>query len=186
MLYQPRFPQALSDTAAALLQRLGKSQAFEPYPGFTISINGELLHAPYRVYYDKRELQQCIQESSGPTQQLALCLGSRHANGKVREACLRQLLEHGCNWVLPFVVRAAGEYVLEIAEHLAAQTHRLLPNSYGRFAAENPEFVITCKQQAASYWDCYHRQRYPLLRQHPGIRFLRWVDEARRSLPHAD
>jgi hypothetical protein len=46
MLYQPRFPQALSDTAAALLQRLGKSQTFEPYPGFTVSINSELLHAP--------------------------------------------------------------------------------------------------------------------------------------------
>ncbi|KWT66421.1 MULTISPECIES: hypothetical protein [Comamonas] len=145
-----------------------------------------MLHAPYRVYYDERELQQCIQKSSGPTQQLALCLGSRHANGHVRETCLRQLLAHDCDWVLPFVVRAAGEYVLEIAEHLTAQTHRLSPHSYGRFAAENPEFVTTCKQQAASYWDCYHRQRYPLLRQHPGIRFLRWVDEARQSLPHAD
>lgn len=78
-----------------------------------------------------------------------------------------------------------AQYVLEIAEHLATQPHRLLPNSYGRFAAENPEFVMTCKQQAASYWDCYHRHRYPLLRQHPGIPFLRWVDEARRSLPHA-
>jgi hypothetical protein len=66
-------------------------------------------------------------KSSGPTQQLALCLGSRHANGHVRETCLRQLLAHDCDWVLPFVVRAAGEYVLEIAEHLTAQTHRLSP-----------------------------------------------------------
>jgi hypothetical protein len=138
------------------------------------------------VYYDERELQQCIQKSTGPTHQLALCLGSRHANGHVRETCLRQLLAHDCGWVLPFVVRAAGEYVLEITEHLTAQTHRLSPHSYGRFAAENPEFVTTCKQQAASYWDCYHRQRYPLLHLHPGIRFLRWVDEARQSLPHAD
>lgn len=186
MLCQPRFPQALSDIAVALLRRLEKSQALEPCPGFTVRIDGQLLHAPYRVYYDERELQQCIQKSSGPTQQLALCLGSRHANGHVRETCLRQLLAHDCDWVLPFVVRAAGEYVLEIAEHLTAQTHRLSPHSYGRFAAENPEFVTTCKQQAASYWDCYHRQHYPLLRQHPGIRFLRWVDEARQSLPHAD
>lgn len=186
MLYQPRFPQALSDIAVALLRRLEKSQALESYPGFTVRINGELLHAPYRVYYDERELQQCIQKSSGPTHQLALCLGSRHANGHVREICLRQLLAHDCDWVRPFVVRAAGEYVLEIAEHLTAQTHRLSPHSYGRFAAENPDFVTTCKQQAASYWDCHHRQRYPLPRQHPGIRFLRWVDEARRSLPHAD
>lgn len=186
MLYRPQFPQALGDTAAALLQKLGKSQAFEPCPGFTISINGELLHAPSRVYYDERALQQCIQQSSGPTQQLALCLGSRRANGHVRETCLRQLLAHDCDWVLPFVVRAAGEYVLEIAELLAAQTHRLSPHSYGRFAAENPGFVIICKQQATSYWDCYHRQRYPLLHQHPGIRFLRWVDEARQSPLHAD
>ena len=186
MLYRPQFPQALSDIAAALLQKLGKSQALEPCPGFTVRIDGELLHAPYRVYYDERELQQCIQKSSGPTHQLALCLGSRHANGHVREICLRQLLAHDCGWVLPFVVRAAGEYVLEIAEHLPAQTHRLSPRSYGRFAAENPGFVIICKQQATSYWDCYHRQRYPLLHQHPGVRFLRWVDEARQSLPHAD
>ncbi|WP_019042028.1 hypothetical protein [Comamonas testosteroni] len=186
MLYRPQFPQALSDIAAALLQKLGKSQALEPCPGFTVRIDGELLHAPYRVYYDERELQQCIQKSTGPAHPLALCLGSRHANGHVRETCLRQLLAHDWDWVLPFVVRAAGEYVLEIAEHLPAQTHRLSPHNYGRFAAENPEFVTACKQQAASYWDCYHRQRYPLLHQHPGMRFLRWVEEARQSLPHAD
>lgn len=186
MLYQPRFPQALSDIAVALLRRLEKSQALESCPGFTAKIDGALLHAPYRVYYDERELQQCLQDSSGPTHQLALCLGSRHANGHVRETCLRQLLAHDCDWVLPFVVRAAGEYVLEISEHLTAQTHRLSPHSYGRFAAENPDFLTACKQQAASYWDCYHRQRYPLLHQHPGIRFLRWVDQARQSLPHAD
>lgn len=186
MLYRPQFPQALSDIAAALLQKLGKSQALEPCPGFTVRIDGELLHAPYRVYYDERELQQCIQKSTGPAHPLALCLGSRHANGHVRETCLRQLLAHDWDWVLPFVVRAAGEYVLEIAENLPAQTHRLSPHNYGRFAAENPEFVTACKQQAASYWDCYHRQRYPLLHQHPGMRFLRWVEEARQSLPHAD
>ena len=45
---------------------------------------------------------------------------------------------------------------------------------------------VVTETQATSYWDCYHRQRYPLLHQHPGIRFLRWVDEARQSLPHAD
>ncbi|WP_230629923.1 hypothetical protein [Comamonas testosteroni] len=99
-----------------------KSQVLESCPGFTARIDGELLHAPCRVYYDEPELQQCIEESSGSTHQLALCLGSRHANGHVRETCLRQLLVHDCDWVLPFVVRATGEYVLEISEHLTAQT----------------------------------------------------------------
>ena len=92
MRYQPQFPAALKDIAPDLLQRLGKGEAFEPYPGFTVNVNEELLHVPYRVYYDEHRLQQCIQKTTGPTQWLALCLGSRHANGHVREACLRQLI----------------------------------------------------------------------------------------------
>ena len=186
MRYQPQFPAALKDIAPDLLQRLGKGEAFEPYPGFTVNVNEELLHVPYRVYYDEHRLQQCIQKTSGPTQWLALCLGSRHANGHVREACLRQLIAQDCAWVVPFIVPLGGDYVLEIAEFLAAHIHQLSGPSYGRFAAQNPQFVTRCKQQTASYWDCYHRRRYPLLRQHPSIRFLQWVDAARRSLPHAD
>jgi hypothetical protein len=119
-------------------------------------------------------------KSSGPTQQLALCLGSRHANGHVRETCLRQLLAHDCDWVLPLWSGAAGEYVLEIAEHLTEHIP-WSPRSYGALLPRTPSLITLRKQQAASYWDCYHRQRYPLLRQHPGIRFLRWVEAGKRT-----
>lgn len=183
MLYQPQFPQALAQIAPALLQRLSRGEAFEPFPGFTVQVRGELLHAPYRVYYDERNLQQCIQKTSGPAQILALCLGSRHSNGHVREACLRQLLqmEAACNqdWVVPFVIRLSSDYVRQIAELVADHIPQLSTQSYGCFAAENPDFITLRKQQVASYWDCYHRAHYPRLRLHPGMRFLRWVEQAR-------
>lgn len=184
MLYQPQFPQALAQIAPALLQILGRGEAFEPFPGFSVKVRGELLHAPYRVYYDERNLQQCIQKSSGPAQWLALCLGCCHASGHVREACLRQLLQAEAarseDWVVSFVIRLSSDYVRQIAELLADHIPQLSKQSYGCFAAENPDFITLRKQQVASYWDCYHRAHYPRLRQHPGMRFLHWVGQASR------
>lgn len=186
MLYQAQLPSALQAIAPSLLQRLGRGEAFEPYPGFTTQVQGESLHAPYRVYYDEKNLRQCIQKTSGPTQWLALCLGCCHANGHVREACLRELLQtesaRNEDWVVPFIVRLSSDYVLQMAELLVQHMAILNPQSYGRFAAENPEFITLRKQQVASYWDCYHRAQHPLLRQHPGIRFLRWIEQARSEL----
>lgn len=77
-------------------------------------------------------------------------------------------------WVVPFVVQFVGEYVVEIVEiirrelvtdTIPATVHHAI---YGRFAAENPAFVALTAQRVASYWDCYFRNRYPSIQEHPG------------------
>ena len=76
-------------------------------------------------------------------------------------------------WTAPFIVRLLGEYVIEIVESIfgalaTGEARSPLVTICGHFAGHNPDFVALTRQQAASYWDCYHRRLYPRLRL-PGI-----------------
>lgn len=44
------------------------------------------------------------------------------------------------------------------------------------FAQENPRFTATTRQRATSYWDCYHRSRYPRLQGYPAFAALEAID----------
>ncbi len=54
---------------------------------------------------------------------LALSLGTRHSDGRIREECLRQIVAVDRPWVAPFVVQLLGEYVIKIVEVIAATIH---------------------------------------------------------------
>ncbi|AWS41653.1 hypothetical protein [Streptosporangium sp. 'caverna'] len=70
--------------------------------------------------------------------------------------------------------KAEREYVVEIVSDI----HRALEDlnrpgsavhaAYGRFLADNPNFLTTTGQRVISYWSCYHRSAYPRLREYPG------------------
>jgi hypothetical protein len=95
------------------------------------------------------------------------CLYTRHHDGFVRQRAVEGLLQAKQPWVVPFVVRLVGEYVLEIVETIAAGldlsdagTRQL----YGEFVATNPAFMMLTRQRATSYWSVYYRDRFPVLR----------------------
>ncbi|MGM9479956.1 hypothetical protein ACS5PN_02040 [Roseateles sp. NT4] len=50
--------------------------------------------------------------------------------------------------------------------------------SLAEFAAENPAFMATTRRRATSYWDCYHRGRFPTLPSYPGIAALDAIEQA--------
>ena len=68
---------------------------------------------------------------------LALCLGTRHHDGHLREACLRQLLLQERAWTVPFVVHLCGEYVLEIVEVIGAALPAWNGEALARYLREN-------------------------------------------------
>lgn len=176
MRYSPQFPTALQDVANALYADLSAREQHPALPGFRVQVDGECLSAPQRVYFDPGILRAAIARSTGDRQTLALCLGSRHCDGHVREACLRSLIHSDTMWVVPFVVQLLGEYVIEIIrciEENIAVMDRLL---YGRFMAQNPAFVATTKRRIASYWDCYHRHRYPNFATYPATLAMRSLE----------
>ncbi len=120
-----------------------------------------LLRIPVRTYYQREQLLACTQ-LAGDAGVLALCLGTRHHDGHLREACLRQLLLQERAWTAPFVVHLCGEYVLEIVEAIEVALPAWNAEALARYLRENPAYVATLERRAVSYWNCYYRWQYPV------------------------
>lgn len=179
--YQASFPAALQQAALALLDAhpaAGFASAI--HPGFTVSVQGELLSALGRIYCKPGDLHAAIAQSSGDTRLLALSLGTRHSDGRIREECLRQIVAVDRPWVVPFVVQLLGEYVIEIVEVIAAAIPESRPTRFSDFVHQNPQFMATTRRRATSYWNCYHRKRFPTLQIYPGITALDTIERMAR------
>lgn len=169
MAYEPAFPDELKTIALVLLPTLAVGEQWPPSQGFVVNVQSQILSAPSRVYYSPLLLRSLIRSSSGKTRTLALCLGTRHWDGYIREECIRELIEIDCPWVVPFVVQLLGEYVIQIVNLIVAALPNLNRETYGAFVRANPQFLATTKRRATSYWDCYYRHPYTHLREYPGI-----------------
>ncbi len=94
---------------------------------------------------------------------------------------MRQLIGVQRPWVVPFVIQLLGEYVLEIVEVIAAAIPLMNAGQFADFVRENPGFMATTRRRAISYWDCYHRSRFPALRSYPAWIALEAIDAAGSS-----
>jgi hypothetical protein len=181
MTYQPIFPAAILPAALTLLRVLPIVELAPALQGFKVRVQGELLSAPYRVYYQLSDLRSAITNSTGETRSLALCLGTRHWDGFVREECLRQIIAIDQPWAAPFVIQLLGEYVIEIVEVIAAAIPAMDAGRFSEFVLENPEFMATTRRRATSYWDCYYRRHFPKLQTYPAITALDAIEQMARS-----
>jgi hypothetical protein len=181
MTYQPCFPAALQPAALLLLRVLAIAELAPAQQGLRVRVQGELLSAPYRVYYQPVTLRAVIAGSTGEARSLALCLGTRHYDGYVREECLREIVAMDRPWVVPFVVQLIGEYVIEIVQVIAATIPAVNAGRFSEFTRENPEFMATTRRRATSYWDCYYRGRFPKLQTYPAIAALDAIEQIASS-----
>jgi hypothetical protein len=173
------FPAALAGTVAQLLPALGSSRA---HPPFAVCLNGEALLIPTRTYYDGERLLACTR-LAGDAGVIALCLGTRHHDGHLREACIRQLLLQERAWTVPFVVHLCGEYVLEIVEAIGAALPVWNAQALARYLRDNRAYVDTLERRAVSYWNCYYRGRYPAWDGYPGRRAMAALRELQELTP---
>lgn len=176
MTYQPAFPAALQPAALALLEAMAASELAPAHQGFQVTVQSELLSAPARLYCSPGDLRVLIEQATGDHRTLALCLGTRHWNGYVREECLRQLIATDRPWAAPFLIQLLGEYVIELVELIAAAPLQATVQNLADFARENPKFMALTRQRATSYWDCYFRRRFRSLQTYPAITTLNTID----------
>ncbi|MFB7898208.1 hypothetical protein ACFC1B_17930 [Streptomyces xiamenensis] len=166
------FPSRLAAEVRGAISVLPAS-AFPPVEPFAVDVRGERVTIPSRIYSD--EPHSGAEGSLSGTEQLILrCLYSRHGDGRIRQRHLERILESDEPWVAPFVVRLAGEYVVEILEAI----HRGLPGLdvpgsaqrrlYGEFISRNPSFFARTERRVVSYWSCYYRWKYPVFGTYPG------------------
>lgn len=150
---------------------------YSPLDPFRVDVQGERVTIPSRLCQD--EPAAGWETSLAPPQQvIAHCLYSRHSDGYIRQRHIEQVLESSEPWVAPFVVRLAGEYVLEILEAIGHGLPGLaVPGStqrklYGEFIARNPAFFVRTERLAVNYWACYYRWKYATFGTYPGSALL--------------
>ncbi len=124
---------------------------------FSVRIGTETVTLPNRLWNDPKAIQ-----SKGLTDkqtEFVDCLMTRHSDGFVRQYYLERIVHSANAWIPPFVIKLAGEYVIEILQAIQQNLPRLDKSVYASFLRENPSFFVTTEQHVASYWNCYYRDQ---------------------------
>jgi hypothetical protein len=177
------FPSELADIVRLVVTKLRPGQLCPPKVEFRVVLGGETLTIPYRVYYDKEELRVLARHPEVGA--IALALGTRHYDGYLRQAFVRELMARDLPWSTPFIFQLLGEYVIEIAqvieESLPAFDHaRLIA-----FVQANAPYVETTARRATSYWTTYYGG-YARIADCPAFRVIsRLCTEAGRPIEQA-
>lgn len=176
------FPLAVRAEVALVAANLPPAD-FGPLGSFSVSVSGEVVTIPYRVY-NPEPVNETILTSE--QRRILDCLYTRHNDGWTRHRHVQHVIGDLSPWVMPFVVQLVGEYVVEIIEDIDADLRDLtIPGSaqqsaYGSFVAANPDVLRVTQARAVSYWNCYYRGRFPLLTTYPGHRVVTALAEAGR------
>lgn len=146
------FPTPLRAVAAALTAPACWHPEGRHYH-YQVMLGGETLTIPSRIYVDPKLLWA---DSGRNTLErgIAWCLGTRHHNGYVREACLTRMLPTPQPWMAPFIVQLVGEYVDEIVQCIEAALPTFAPEmqaALAGFVRDNPRYLNTTESRTISY-----------------------------------
>ncbi len=189
------FPAYLANDVEALLRSRNFHAASEPHGSIEVIVGSKPVKFPQRVYFERdfagsqlsslQRVHRFFDHDSGAAQlpfvqsMLNACLYTRHHNGYQREAALRMLFESNAadiEWVAPFVVQLAAEYVNNILLLIDDQLPHLNKSAYRNFLLANPEYYFKTKQRIVSYWNCYYRQQRPRFVEYVGGRITAYFD----------
>lgn len=144
---------------------------------FVVNLDHETLHIPYRVYYSPSLLRRELSGAHGVHRLILACLGTRHYDGYLRQACLAELFRSSEAWLTPYLIQLAGEYVIEITHDVAEGIVRRDIAVLGAFAKENPAYLGALQSRVTSYWSC-HRDTYPDPNNYPGTKVITYLRQA--------
>ena len=171
-------PSQIREVAHRIDAELSLGEIGAPGGDRSAYVGGEPFAFPYRVYYTPQRIASVTSRLEGDARVVALCLISRHHDGQVREAAVRNSHFVERPWSTPFAVQLLGEYVVEIGRAVEDQISTLGVRPFVNFARENPNFMETTRRRAISYWDCYYRNLYKTLEEYPCFRALQTIRTA--------
>lgn len=134
-----------------------------------IDVLGQMIAIPRRLHFGGLSAKDDAMHNLNPASR---CLVTRATDGHLRQPAVLSIIPFQEAWVAPFVVILFGEYVIEIVEEVRDALPILDQSIYANFVRENRQAVQKLRARATSYWDAYHRQRYPLKRDYPGLQAL--------------
>jgi len=166
------FPSRLRPAVHDAVALLAPGEIRSPSDAFMVKVDRETLHIPYRLYYKPEALLCELADAHGVARLVVACLGTRHYDGYLRQACLQALFASDEAWLTPYLLQLASEYVVEIADDVAKGIVKRDAATLAAFALENPTYLATLERRATSYWSYYHRRAYPDRNRYPGLKAL--------------
>lgn len=173
------FPSFLVSQVNHITSILSHDQKHEPSKkSFRVFVDGEAIDIPCRVYYSEHQILQCI-KLTGYQGIIALCLGTRHHNGYIREKCLEELFEKTSEfWAIPYIIELMGEYILPILQIIDRERPNLNTAQFRDFYFENKPHYSTICRRVVSYWNEYYREQYPKWHDYPGYHLIKAFEDA--------
>jgi hypothetical protein len=102
----------------------------------------------------------------------ARCLLTRSTDGHLRQRGLISIIKFRENWVIPFVILLAGDYVAEVVSEILLVLPELDRPSYADFVRRNRPAIRVLRAKATSYWNAYYRHIYLTPSSYPGLAVL--------------
>lgn len=150
-----------------------KFSAYETF--FSVQLNGEKLQIPYRIYNEELPTK-AFDALDFQGKMIISCLYTRHHDGFVRQKYTEILLAHLLDetWMLPYIVKLVGEYIVEIVEIIYLHKSRIPTAALRQFYMENKAFIHLTRDRMISYWDVYYRNQFPIVKQYSGEKLFQY------------
>ena len=175
------FPRKLESEVEKVLKIIDSNYKYSTYEGQNekldnfisnefqfLKIENEILEIPIRIYFDEPKLQ--LEENLTEDQKIILnCIFLRHHNGYIREERLKKLANKNEYWIYTFVFQLIGEYVYEILEYINLNLSEEKLYFFTKIATENPKYFQLIENRMISYWNEYHRRKFPKLSSYVGF-----------------
>lgn len=170
-MFEKSFPSALKAEVQAAEAVVFKNENALRYPAYFDEnqkyylFDGECIRLPYRIYGEEADFGAL----SGNAKIVAHCLLSRSSNGYIRQKHVAELIKTDFpDWVAPYILELAGEYVLAIVEEIY---NGLKDKDCGPIraviCANNARFVYL-HAKMITYWALHYRRQYPRFKSYVG------------------
>jgi hypothetical protein len=176
-MIESAFPSYLQKEATKIADFLQQNDPkdFRTVGREDVSLNGEVLELPQRVYFGEYNTQSLtlVQE------QMLNCLYLCHCNGHLREHYLRELLIVKEDFTLPFIAKLFGDYVIEIVRVLQSELPNDTRDKLRDFFRANPLYQKRVESRIASYWDLFYTNTYPNFKKYIGYQLFQTIVKLR-------
>lgn len=136
-------------------------------------LDGQEISFPYRIY-DPDVYDRCSDRFTPEQRMICRCLFTRSDDGFVRERHGRAILEEGCpDWAVPYLVKLADEYVIQILQCIYDGWRELDTEAVRDFCRLNRRSLLRSYDRMVSYWNEFYREEYPHLEDYVGEKLFR-------------
>lgn len=180
-IFKKSFPSFLENEIDEIF-KLANVKSLSIYPinfTFKVIVGDEILKIPcrhnlgnfnYKILFWKRFSPNMVQS------EIINCFYTRHCNGYIREEYLKKIILLPHEWVVPYVLKLLGEYVVEILDVIHKNMQMIDMLVYKDFISKNQDFYNITRQRVISYWDCYYRWLYKYKHDYVGFKILNFIE----------